>query len=145
MGAPAAVPSPNLHNIPQVPVPVKPGVRPGPTLTVRYYSSASAEWSWFVLPVSRSSTRTQSLRWREAPWSRTASATILMKGSTHCCMRGPLLSTRARPAAPTTQRLLSSMPPLHPPPWRMKRCQAWLPSEFSTTLTLFSWLLSPFN
>lgn len=149
MGAPAAVPSPNLLNIPQVPLPVKPGVRWGTTLylTVKYCSwfSFRRTTCLFFLPVSRSSTHTQSLwwsaawlwtLWREAPRSRTALVTFLMKGSTHRCMRGPLPTTRTRPAAPTTQRLLSSMPPPHPPPQRMKRAQARLPSEFSTTLTL---------
>lgn len=145
MGAPAAVASPNLPNIPQAPLPAKPGVRPG---TER--SASKHRWrlgfrkmsGLFCLPSSRRSTRTQRLpwsaawtRWRVSPLSRTASATFLMKGSTRRCTRGRLPSTRARPAAPITRRPLSSTPLPHPPPRRMKRGRAQLPSEFIRSVT----------
>lgn len=139
MGAPAAVASPNLPNIPQVPLPVKPGVRLGTAqsaLMPRWRFSFRRMSGLFCLPSSRRSTRPQRLPWsaawlrtlwRVVPRSRTASATFLMKASTHRCMRGPLPSTRARPAAPITL--------LHPLPRRMKRGQAQLPSEFIRNVT----------
>ncbi len=149
---PAALPSPKKLSIPQGLLPVKPVVRKWKytvlsieILQVVQLHENDMLMSFFT--VFRFSTHTQSIwwsaawlwaRWRKASFSRTASATFLMKGRTHCYMRGPLPSTQARPAAQNTQRLLSSMAPPHPPPppppRRMRRSQAQLLSELNTTL-----------
>lgn len=115
MGVSAAVPSSNMFNIPQMSLSVKPVVRLKSTLPDSEIHLVQLHVK-FSLTVSRSSKFTKRLGWstawhltvwRETPQSRTTSVTFPMKGSAHPCMRGPLLSTRARVAAPTTQRLLS--------------------------------------